>query len=209
MPPPRRPKSAGSALLASIRHVLFDLDGTLTVPTLDFEGIRARLGLAPGVSIVHALQQLAPHERAAKQAVLQEIELEAARKARPSPGALELVGALGHREIGMAVITRNFALAVRVTLETLSLHIPVVITRDDAAPKPAPDGLLLAMRQLNASPAQTLMVGDFRDDMQAGKAAGAWTCLVMHGNGPKFEADLHVDTPQELLHRFQQAWQGK
>lgn len=195
-------------MLAGVHTVLFDLDGTLTVPVLDFAAIRGRLGLPPGVSIVHALADLPAEQRAGKESLLREIELEAARAAKPNHGAMELVQALQARGLGVAIITRNFAQAVAVTLDALELQVPVVITRDDAPPKPSPEPLLLALKRLQRMPAGSLMVGDFSDDMQAGKAAGAATCLITNGHPPRFEADLFAHSPAELLQAFEAAWQA-
>lgn len=193
-------------MLAGIATVLFDLDGTLTVPVLDFAAIRRRLDLPEGTSIVHALAELPPEVRRPKEDLMRQMELEAARAARPNQGACELVRALQQRGMGVAIITRNFAQAVALTLKALELEVPVVITRDDAEPKPSPEPLKLAMARLGASAESTLMVGDFLDDMDAGRAAGVATCLVTNGGPPRFEADMHVHTPAELLARFESAW---
>ncbi|MBX3474621.1 MAG: HAD family hydrolase [Planctomycetes bacterium] len=193
-------------MLAEINTFLFDLDGTLTVPVLDFAAIRHSLGLPAGVSIVHALAEMPSDLRAEKEALLRRHELDAAAAAKPSPGAIELVMAIQVRGCGVAVITRNFDQAVQVTLDALGLHVEVVITRDDAPPKPAPDGLLLALDRLHALPARSIMVGDYQDDMLAGKAAGIRTALVTHGSPPRFEADLYIESPAELLARLHQAW---
>lgn len=49
------------------------------------------------------------------------------------------------------------------------------------AAKPAPDLVLHACRELHISPAETLVVGDTRVDMEMGRRAGAATCLVLWG----------------------------
>ncbi len=55
--------------------------------------------------------------------------------------------------------------------------------------KPQPMLLQEAMRSLNSTPAETIMIGDGLDtDIQAGKAAGTWTLLVFSGK----------DRPQDL-----------
>jgi HAD superfamily hydrolase (TIGR01509 family) len=190
-------------VLRGINTVLFDLDGTLTVPVIDFEGLRARLNLPAGVSISHALNVLPPAQRDAGFEIVREVELAAARAAQPSLGAVELVDWLKAHDYATAIVTRNFAQAVDITLDVVGISIDVVITRDDAPPKPAPDSLLLALRHLGRRPRTTLMVGDYRDDMLAGKAAGATTCLVTHGRTQPFEADLRVKTLADLLRLLQ------
>jgi AHBA synthesis associated protein len=45
-------------------------------------------------------------------------------------------------------------------------------------PKPAPDGVLQAMRVLEAGPGETVVVGDAGADVLAGKQAGATAVLA-------------------------------
>lgn len=49
--------------------------------------------------------------------------------------------------------------------------------------KPDPEGLLHIMKARGTSPGETLMVGDSRNDVLAGKNAGAKTCGVTYGLG--------------------------
>lgn len=49
--------------------------------------------------------------------------------------------------------------------------------------KPHPGGLLRIMRTRGAPPGETLMVGDSRNDVLAGKTAGVRTCGVTYGLG--------------------------
>lgn len=185
--------------LQQIQTVLFDLDGTLTLPVLDFPAMRRALAIPDGESITHALQRRATPEREAGFAYIRQCELEAARKAHPSPGAIELVNWLQRRGTPTAIITRNFRQAVDVTLEILGLRFDVIITRDCAPPKPAPDPIHEALSRLGREANSTLMVGDYEDDMQAGKAAGTYTCLVNHQPGPaRFDADCHVESLEQL-----------
>ncbi|GGZ12298.1 HAD family hydrolase [Streptomyces nitrosporeus] len=50
--------------------------------------------------------------------------------------------------------------------------IDVVVCYEDAAPKPAPDGLLLALDKLGVSPGDAVFIGDMESDMHAARAAG-------------------------------------
>ncbi|MFF1651528.1 HAD family hydrolase [Streptomyces sp. NPDC058240] len=54
----------------------------------------------------------------------------------------------------------------------LSEMLDVVVTRQDAPPKPAPDGLHLALNRLNVPPGRVVFVGDSLTDMTAARAAG-------------------------------------
>ena len=50
------------AALRSAPCWIFDLDGTLTVPVHDFDGLRAQIGLAPGAPILEAIRNAPPEE---------------------------------------------------------------------------------------------------------------------------------------------------
>ena len=64
----------------------------------------------------------------------------------------------------------------------LSEAFPVVIGMEDVTRfKPHPEGIRLAMTLLGASPENTLMIGDSFPDMEAGRAAGCWTCHATWG----------------------------
>lgn len=49
--------------------------------------------------------------------------------------------------------------------------------------KPDPEGLNLIMKQLNVSPAEAVLVGDSPVDIETGKRAGVYTCVVNYGLG--------------------------
>jgi phosphoglycolate phosphatase-like HAD superfamily hydrolase len=60
-------------------------------------------------------------------------------------------------------------------------------------PKPDPDGLLQLARAWGIAPAQMVMVGDYRFDLDCGRAAGAHTVLVNLPENPWPElADWHA-----------------
>lgn len=179
-------------MLSRVNTVLFDLDGTLTVPVIDFDGLRKRLGLPDGQSITHALNELPIAERERGFGIVREAELDAAYRAQAAPGAIELVRWLQAASYAVGIVTRNFQQAVDITLHALQLEVPVVITRDCAPPKPAPDAIHEALARLGRTVDVTLMVGDYTDDILAGQAAGTLTCLVTNGHEPICEADLIV-----------------
>ncbi|MCY4504497.1 MAG: HAD-IA family hydrolase, partial [Hyphomicrobiales bacterium] len=90
----------------------------------------------------------------------------------------------------------------------------VARTADDGPAKPAPDLLLDAMRQCNAPPEATVMVGDTHYDMQMARAAGAHALGVAWGyqdSADLLEAGAAevLDTPLALLQFLRRrAWQG-
>lgn len=86
----------------------------------------------------------------------------------------------------MALLTNKPLDMTRAILSGLALErfFPDVIGGDSfGSKKPDPEGLLHIMKTRGASPGETLMVGDSRNDVLAGKRAGARTCGVTYGLG--------------------------
>ncbi|MFJ2416111.1 HAD family hydrolase [Streptomyces brevispora] len=73
----------------------------------------------------------------------------------------------------------------------------VVITRQDAPAKPAPDGLHAALAQVDVSPEQAVFVGDSPGDMTAARAAGVLALGATWGWHPP--AALHTAGARHLL----------
>jgi hydrogenase maturation factor len=68
--------------------------------------------------------------------------------------------------------------------QTTAEDFDLVISRDDpVAPKPEPDGILMAAAQFGVPPEEVLVVGDFIFDIQAGSKAGALTAFLTNGPG--------------------------
>ena len=168
--------------LGECRHWVFDMDGTLTVAVHDFALIRRQLGIPEANDILEHLAALAPQEAAAGHAWLMAHERELALAAQPAPGALDLLQALHGAGCRLGVLTRNAGSLAWLTLQAIGvdgLFQPgEVMGRDDAVPKPDPDGLLRLAARWQVPAQQLLMVGDYRFDLECGRAAGAATLLV-------------------------------
>jgi HAD superfamily hydrolase (TIGR01509 family) len=166
------------------RAVLFDMDGTLTEPMLDFPRIKAEMGIGDR-PILEALAQLSGPERLAAEAILHRHEELAAAGSKLNPGCSELLQWLAENDIGVALITRNSAASVSKVVERHGLVIDLKITRTDARPKPDPDALHLACRRLGVDERDAWMVGDGQYDVEAGAAAGIRTVWLSHGRDPR------------------------
>jgi HAD superfamily hydrolase (TIGR01509 family) len=185
--------------LVAARHWVFDLDGTLTVPSHDFDAIRRALDIAPEADILEHLASLPAHVAREKHAWLFEHERELARAARPAPGASELVAHLHEAGARLGILTRNARELAWITLEAIGLsrdfEQEAVLGREDAAPKPSPEGLLRIAEAWQVPPSALVMVGDYRFDLECGRRAGAKTVLVNLPENPWPElADLHAPT---------------
>ena len=154
------PGSVATALpaLADLRHWVFDLDGTLTVPVHDVALIRRALDIPAEADILGHLAALPVHEARQKHDWLMWHERTLAEAATPAVGAVALVRALHGRGCRLGILTRNASELASVALAAIGLdgvfdHADI-IGRDEAAPKPAPDGLHYFADRWNVSPVQ-------------------------------------------------------
>ena len=171
-----------STLFASHTGWVFDLDGTLTLAVHDFAAIRRELEVPDDSDILGHLMSLSPDRAQPLHDRLQEIELELAALTRAATGALELLQRLQDSGSQVGILTRNTRENALHTLELVGLdsffHPDHVIGRDDAAPKPDPDGIHRLAEIWGIAPATTVMVGDYQYDLQAGRSAGSLTVHV-------------------------------
>jgi len=163
----------------ALHLVIFDLDGTLLASPLDFGAIRAEIGLPEGQPILEALEHLSPAERERAERIVDRHETEAVRASRLLPGATDLLAWLRERGIKVALLTRNSRASVAAAAERHGLAFDAAITREDHEPKPSPGGVLHLMEALGATRGETVLVGDFRFDVEAGSAAGVRTIALV------------------------------
>ena len=212
---------AFTASRPALRGVVFDMDGTLTKPNLDFSEMYRRCGVDMSEDILGAVAAMPPAERAAATAVIDEMEAEGRRTLAVMPGAVELVRWLHAHEVPTALVTRN----TRATVAHLhdALWAPrglapfaPAISRDDelpAKPDPAAFARIASAWGAAAPSGELLMVGDSpANDVAFGKAAGAATALLDSGRrtvegGADGGADIVVhrlaSLPRALFERFE------
>ncbi len=190
-------------------HWVFDLDGTLAHSQLDFPSIKQRLGLASDRGILEQLAHLPKGERCRISEQLAAIEWEHAGKAIAAPGASQLLCFLREKTIPLGILTRNRKDIALRTLQVTGLaeyfEPEAVLGRDEALPKPSPDGLLQLFTTWGASPYKGVMAGDFRFDLEAGRSAGCLTIYVDPGEDYPHEdlADVKVASLEQLLIKFE------
>lgn len=186
---------------------IFDMDGTLTVAVHDFDAIRDALGIAPGLPILEAIAQKPAGEAAEMSAQLDVLELEFARRARPQPGVIDLLEHLVAEGRRLGIVTRN---GLDLAFETLSnaglepfFPPESVIARTCAPPKPSPAGIELLLTRWEMPAGNAVMVGDYRFDLDAGRAAGAMTVYFDPDKESLWNdrADVTVCHHDELLGR--------
>lgn len=173
-----------SRLLGQYRHWIFDLDGTLTEPVHDFAHMRAVLKIPAEADILGHIAALPEPLRQQHTERLDQLERHYARQAKSAAGLHPLLRYLQQQGMELAILTRNSRTICQLTLTTLGvsdLFPPErILGRDEAAPKPAPDGIQQLAAQWCIPARQLVMVGDYRFDLEAGRAAG---CVTVHVQG--------------------------
>ena len=189
-----------------LKAMLFDMDGTITRPRLDFPAIKREIGIPADAYILEALETMPAEARHKAMAILERHEMEAAQLSELNPGARLLLEELRRRTIVTGIITRNSAASVDVVLRRHGLTFTVIVCREDAPPKPAPEGLLMALQRVNVAPREAVYVGDHPIDLAAGKAAGTRTIWVTNGREAASEpqADFVVSGLAEIVPLLEQ-----
>lgn len=183
--------------------VIFDMDGTITLPVLDFDVIWREIGLPnqPRTPVLEALELMDDEQRARAEAILERYETRAAQDSELQEGAVEVVCSLRDRRIKVALLTRNSRHCTEIVLAKHGLKFDFVYTRESGPRKPSPEPVLSICGHFNITPADTWMVGDYLFDIRSGNAAGARTFLMI-GDKPEpeyaHEADRVIRGLREL-----------
>ncbi|KAL5781569.1 hypothetical protein ACOSP7_006598 [Xanthoceras sorbifolium] len=180
MAPPKRP----------LRGVVFDMDGTLTVPAIDFAAMyRAVLGddeykrlkanNPSGIDILHHIENWTPDKQRKAYQTIADYERQGLDRLQIMPGAAQLYGFLDSKKIRRGLITRNVKEAVDLFHQRFGIIFSPALSREFRPYKPDPAPLLHICSMWRVQPNEVMMVGDsLKDDVDCGKRAGAFTCLL-------------------------------
>jgi HAD superfamily hydrolase (TIGR01509 family) len=185
----------------TIHGVIFDMDGTITEPYLNFRNIERESGLT-GVDLVDYMLTAPPDERERIRKLLERFENEGAENATLNEGVTEVLDALRKRGIRTALLTRNRRQSIETVIKKFNLVFDATWSREDGPHKPAPDPIFAIAKQWNVTPQEILIVGDYKWDIQCGKNAGSKTVLLTNGEElPDWgrDADFHIQKLPELL----------
>jgi len=188
--------------MAVFDGIIFDMDGTLTVPFLDFNQIRREIGIPKTEPVWEAIVAMSPEQRQRAEEILLQHELRASRDCELQPGAEELFIELAKRGTKVAVLTRNCRAAWQTLRQRFNFPVEMVYTREDGPMKPDPTPVFVLSEQMKVPLTKILCVGDYLFDIQAGKAAGTKTALLVNnGKIPLFanEADYVIHQLLDLL----------
>ena len=190
-----------------LRGIIFDMDGTLTKPKVDFAAIEREIGAKVGFIIDYA-ERSSPEERTRALSILERFEAQAATESELNEGVLEMLEFLSKKKLKKAILTRNSRKSVDTVLRKHNLHFEYIVSREDAKPKPAPDPIFLLSKKMEIHTDHLLMVGDYKYDIMCGKAAGTRTVLLRYNEYVETEVtpDFEITSIREvieIIERFQ------
>ncbi len=124
-------------------------------------------------------------------------KLDPSQSIQPRPELKDMLNKLREMEFKVGCHTNSSRELARLVLNALGLDLEdfdIVVTSDDAEPKPMPDGYLKILNQLNLRPEEVLYVGDrWRIEVKPAKELGMKTALVSRkreGNPDIFMTDI-------------------
>nr|GLL44180.1 haloacid dehalogenase-like hydrolase domain-containing protein At2g33255 [Ipomoea trifida] len=182
--------SCAAPKAARLRGVVFDMDGTLTVPVIDFTAMyRAVLGEEEyravksknpsGIDILHHIESWSPDKQRRAYEIIADFEKQGLDRLQIMPGASELCGFLESKNIKRGLITRNVKAAVDLFHQRFGMTFAPALSREFRPYKPDPAPLLHICTTWDVQPNEVMMIGDsLKDDVACGKRAGAFTCLL-------------------------------
>jgi len=130
----------------TLQAIFFDMDGTLTVPWIDWTKLRTAIGATDGLGIIDYVETLPPPQQEQAEAVVREFEMDAAHLAPANLGLAEVFTRLDELPLRRALITNNHRAAMNLVVERYELSFDLCLSREDGVLKPAPDLLLIALR---------------------------------------------------------------
>ncbi len=185
---------------------IFDLDGTLVDALPDIRANANRALKSLGYDFQMSMEETKPHVGGGAQKLASNVlgkpmddpdtmalyhafadiyEKHPADFGKPFPGVMQVLDTLREKGIPMSCVTAKPAKARVQVLDVLGLteYLALALSPEDGfAKKPAPDMLIECCRVMGVAPAETVMVGDTRFDIEAGFAAECHSvCYCEHG----------------------------
>ena len=186
--------------LLMLQGIIFDMDGTITKPKVNFAALEREIEKNIGFVLEHA-ERSSPEARAKAMEIFDQVETQAAIESELNEGVHELLDYISQKQLKTAILTRNCRKSVDVVMSKHNIHFEHVISRDDARPKPAPDAILLLSKMMNIHTDYLLMVGDYKYDIMCGKAAGAKTALLRYRKYLEMDVipDFEIDSLRDII----------
>jgi HAD superfamily hydrolase (TIGR01549 family) len=173
---------------AGRKLIIFDLDGTLAIMPIDWQGMKRALAeafhdvsfaqLSEGVREVSRRYGDSGTRRCFE--VIRAFEKASIPDITPVADVLDVLQS-HRRSAAFAICSNNMCATIHDVLHTLGLseHFSVLVGLDDVLEgKPAPEGLLRILGQLQVSADEALFIGNRFTDAQAGAKAGIETIII-------------------------------
>lgn len=182
-----------------LEAVFFDMDDTLLEPLsynpwLRFKQLHC---LPPELLILDGIALRPESEQARLHRELIAYENRLAEASCLRQGMREVLAHLEALALPTALLTNNHRKATQTVLQKHNLEFSLVLTRDEAQPKPSPDLLEKALLHFGLSPTQVAYVGDSMGDLEACKQLGVAVYFLATPHNPEFSP--RFEYPSELL----------
>lgn len=185
---------------SKIKGIIFDMDGTLTVPLLDFRKIRKEIGAPDTGDLAKLIDSWPEPRRQNAWQVIEKHEAYAIDNNQLQPGVEEALKSFAAAGIKMAIITRNTEKSTSEMVKRFPVDFDPVLTREFPHIKPAPEPVLHILDAWGIQPQECIMIGDYIHDIESANAAGAYSCYFKNPDVKHWddEADYTVSTYQEF-----------
>jgi HAD superfamily hydrolase (TIGR01549 family) len=184
-----------------LKAVIFDMDGTIVDTKLNFDQIREEIGIPPKKPILEYLEQSSDSifvEKAHQ--VINRHESEGAKKSLIIRDFQTFYDWLKVNKVKTGLLTRNSRKVTELIVKKFNWNFDIIITRDDAPPKPNPEGLFFCLKQFYCKEKELLFIGDHLFDLETAYNAGVYSCLIEQKYNQQFiaQADLSIEFFNEL-----------
>ena len=204
-------KGAGTVQERVVKAVLFDLDGVLVDSigvwysvfnyTLRYFGIkpltRREFAKDFGSPIEHDIKRYFNGKTVEEIEQIYNRQFEKRKNlVKLSPESIEVLEKLKRKKVKLGLISNSTRFIVLATLNQFKLkkYFSAIVSMDDVKRrKPAPDMVIKACKILKTKPKNTMLVGDSKNDIFAGKRAG---CITV---GYKIKGDFRVNQLKGVL----------
>jgi HAD superfamily hydrolase (TIGR01549 family) len=179
--------------------LIFDMDGTLTVPAIDFISVRRELGILEG-DLVPIIEAWPEERRNWAWQLIEKYEDAVRAQTKLQTGVYTALVKFRNANIKLGILTRNSQKGVDALLNILDIEFDAILTREHPHIKPAPEPVWEIAKSWNMSPETILVIGDYIHDIECGNAAGAKSCFFANPGMTSYAAlaDFTVASFAEL-----------
>ena len=183
-----------------IKGLIFDMDGTLTVPLIDFRKIRQELNIGEGGDLAEIINSWPEPRRGHAWRVIEKYEVYAIENNCLQKGVEDALKRFTQAKIRLAIITRNTARSTEALLSKLPVQFDPVLTREFPHIKPSPEPVRYILNAWEIEADECIMIGDYIHDIQSANAAGALSCYFKNPDVKHWDehADFTVSSYREL-----------